>query len=300
MTDARLRDDWALLQGAIDIHIHHSPDLYLRIQDPVELALDARNAGMRAICIKRHNLPTAGLAYMAKKVVPEVDIFGSIACNREVGGLNPFAVEAAIKYGIRQLWLPTIDSTNHEVVTGSVGQHGKGLTIRGGISEYAKKQPRLHLLDNEGQLLPEVVEIIRQVRDADIILNMGHTSFKEMMAVLEEAKRQQVKRVVCDHPFFLHLNLNQQLAIVERGAWMNFTAGELLPRWWRVSIGDFAESIRRVGVHRSVISSDCGQLHNPPMVEALRMTCQLLIEEGFSLDDIKRMIQQNPAELLYP
>lgn len=300
MTPPRLRDDQDLLRGAVDIHIHHAPDLYPRIQDPVELATEARAAGVRAICIKRHNFPTPGLAVMAQKIVPEVDVFGSLACNRQVGGLNPLAVEAAIKYGVRQIWLPTIDSSNHEVVTGSVGQHGKGLTIKGGISEYAAKQPRLYVLDNEGKILPELDEIIAQIADADIILNLGHISFKEMIAVVEKAKAQGVKRVVCDHPFFLKLSTEQQLAIVDHGAWMNFTAGELLPRWWRASVADFAAAIRKVGVKRSVISSDCGQLHNPPMVEALRMTCQLLLEEGFGVDEIKTMLHHNPAQLLYP
>ena len=295
-----LRDDLELLRGAIDIHIHHAPDLYARIQDPVELAQDARAVGMRAVCIKRHNFPTAALAQMAQKIVPEVDIFGSLACNRQVGGLNPLAVEAAIKYGVRQIWLPTIDSTNHEVVTGSVGQHGKGLTIKGGISEYALKQKRLYCLDQNGTVLPELKEIIQQVTDADIILNLGHISFNEMVAVIDQAKKQNTKRIVCDHPFFLRLDLEQQIAIVERGALMNFTAGELLPRWWRASITDFAGAIRKLGVAHCVISSDCGQLHNPPMIEALRMTCQLLLEEGFSADEIRRILHENPAALIYP
>jgi hypothetical protein len=82
--------------------------------------------------------------------------------------------------------------------------------------------------------------------------------------------------------------------------WINFTAGELLPRWWRVSVADFTAAIRKVGVGRSVISSDCGQLHNPPMVEALRITCQLLLEEEFTVDEIKIMLHRNPAALLYP
>jgi len=296
----KLRDDLDLLRGAVDIHIHHGPDLYARIQDPIELATDARAAGVRAVCIKRHNFPTAGLAEMARKAVPGIDVFGSLACNRQVGGLNPLAVEAAIKYGVRQIWMPTIDSTNHEVVTGSVGQHGKGLTIKGGISDYAARQPRLYLLDDDGEVVPELAEIIQQIADADIILNLGHTSFKEMIAVAERAKRQGVKRIVCDHPFFLKLSSEQQVAIVERGVYMNFTAGELLPRWWRVSVADFAAAIRRVGVKRSVISSDVGQLHNPPMVEALRITCQLMLEEGFSADEIKTMLHHNPAQLLYP
>jgi hypothetical protein len=294
------RLDLELLQGAVDIHIHHGPDLYPRIQDAFELAQDAKAAGMRGVCLKTHNFPTAPMALLARKHVPGIDIFGSITCNLEVGGVNPSAVEAAIKYEARQIWLPTIDSTNHALVTGSVGQHGRGLTIKGGLSDYARKKPRLFLLDDEGNLAPALHEIFSMVADADIILNLGHISFKEMTAIVPAAQRAGVKRIICDHPFFSCLSLGQQSELADQGVWINFTAGELLPRWWRVSVADFAAAIRNVGVPRAVISSDCGQLHNPPMVEALRITCQLLLEEDFTADEIKRLLHHNPAELLYP
>ena len=197
------RPDLDLLQGAVDIHIHHGPDLYARIQDPIELANDAKFVGMRAICIKRHNFPTSGLATITRKVVPDIDIFGSIACNHQVGGVNPIAVEAAIKYGARQVWLPTIDSMNHARVTGAVGHHGRGLTIKGGLSAYALKKPAIELLDSEGKTSPELQEIIRLIAEADIILNLGHTSFTEMVEVAKQAKVAGVRRIVCDHPFFL-------------------------------------------------------------------------------------------------
>lgn len=294
------RLDLELLQGAVDIHIHHGPDLYPRIQDAFELAQDAKAAGMRGVCLKTHNFPTAPMALLARKHVPGIDIFGSITCNLEVGGVNPSAVEAAIKYEARQIWLPTIDSTNHALVTGSVGQHGRGLTIKGGLSDYARKKPRLFLLDDEGNLAPALHEIFSMVADADIILNLGHISFKEMTAIVPAAQRAGVKRIICDHPFFSCLSLGQQSELADQGVWINFTAGELLPRWWRVSVADFAAAIRNVGVPRAVISSDCGQLHNPPMVEALRITCQLLLEDDFTADEIKRLLHHNPAELLYP
>ena len=294
------RLDLELLQGAVDIHIHHGPDLYPRIQDAFELAQDAKAAGMRGVCLKTHNFPTAPMALLARKHVPGIDIFGSITCNLEVGGVNPSAVEAAIKYEARQIWLPTIDSTNHALVTGSVGQHGRGLTIKGGLSDYARKKPRLFLLDDEGNLAPALHEIFSMVADADIILNLGHISFKEMTAIVPAAQRAGVKRIICDHPFFSCLSLGQQSELADQGVWINFTAGELLPRWWRVSVADFAAAIRNVGVPRAVISSDCGQLHNPPMVEALRITCQLLLEEDFTADEIKRLLHHHPAELLYP
>jgi hypothetical protein len=294
------RRDLELLQGAVDIHIHHGPDLYPRIQDPIELAQAAKAAGMRAVCLKTHNFPTAPMALLTRKVVPDIDIFGSIACNLEVGGINPSAVEAVIKYEARQIWLPTIDSTNHAVVTGSVGQHGRGLTIKGGLSDFSRNKRRLYLLDSDGALVPELHEIFRMVADADIILNLGHISYKEMSVIVPAAKQQGVKRIVCDHPFFSHLSLAQQVELADQGVWINFTAGELLPRWWRVSVADFAAAIRHVGVARAVVSSDCGQIHNPPMVEALRMTCQLLLEEDFTVDEIKRLLHHNPASLLYP
>ncbi len=274
------RRDLELLNGAVDIHIHHGPDLYPRIQDPIELAQDAKAAGMRAVCLKTHNFPTAPMALLVRKVVPDIDVFGSIACNLEVGGVNPSAVEAVIKYGARQIWLPTIDSTNHAVVTGSVGQHGRGLTIAGGLSDFARNKQRLFLLTAGGALVPEL--------------------FQEMKAIVPAAKQQGVKRIVCDHPFFSRLGLAQQVELADQGVWINFTAGELFPRWWRVSIADFAAAIRNVGVKRAVISSDCGQLHNPPMVEALRITCQLLLEEDFTAEDIKVLLHHNPANLLYP
>ena len=90
------------------------------------------------------------------------------------------------------------------------------------------------------------------------------------------------------------------MELADHGVWINFTAGELLPRWWRVSIADFAAAIRNVGVSRAVISSDSGQLHNPSMVEALRITCQLLLEEEFTVGEIRILLHHNPAGLLYP
>lgn len=294
------RLDLELLQGAVDIHIHHGPDLYARIQDPIELATEAKAAGMRGICIKRHNFPTSGLAALTCKVVPDVDVFGSIACNHQVGGVNPLAVEAALKYGARQVWLPTIDSANHSRVTGAVGQHGRGLTIKGGLSAYALRQPAIELLDGDGKTSPELKEVVQQIADADVILNLGHISFAEMIVVAKQAKSQGAERIVCDHPFFLRLTLEQTIEIADLGVFINYTVGELLPRWWRASIADFAEAIRKVGIARCVVSSDCGQLHNPPMVEALRMVCQLLLEEDFTPDEIRVLLHKNPRALLYP
>jgi Family of unknown function (DUF6282) len=295
-----MREDLELLRGGIDIHVHSGPDLYPRIQDHVELALSARTAGMRALVIKSHNFPTAAHAVTTSKAVSGIDVFGGIALNLHVGGINPIAVEAAIKYGAKQVWFPTVDSCNHaRLVGGEVGQHGKGLVIAGGLSEYTVKHPRIRIVENDGSVSREVHEILRLIAAANIILNVGHTSFEEMEALLIAGRAADVKKMVVDHPFFSQLTLQQQERLAALGAFINYTAGEILPRWWRVSVEDFAAGIRRIGVARTTLSSDAGQLHNPPPVEALRITVQLLLEEGFSTDEIRTLLHENPAKLLY-
>jgi hypothetical protein len=295
-----MRDDLELLKGAIDIHVHSGPDLYPRIQDHVELAQTARDAGLRALVIKSHNFPTAAHAIATSKAVPGIDVFGGIALNLHVGGLNPIAVEAALKYGARQVWFPTVDSLNHASLTGGeVGQHGKGLVVAGGLSPYTRNHPRIRVISHDGSLPSEVHEIFRMIAEANVILNVGHTSYEEMEQLVRAAPTAGIRKIVVDHPFFSRLTLQQQEKLVTLGALINYTAGELLPRWWRVSVEDFAAGIRRIGVAHTVISSDAGQLHNPPPVEALRITVQLLLEEGFSAEEIRTMLHNNPAKLLY-
>ncbi len=295
-----MRRDLELLRGGIDIHVHSGPDLYPRIQDHFELARAAREAGLRALCIKSHNFPTAARAALARQVVSGIDVFGSINLNLHVGGLNPIAVEAAIKYGARQVWFPTVDALNHAaLVGGETGQHGRGLVVTGGLSEYTRKHPRIRILREDGGLRPEVPEILRLIAEANVILNPGHISYEEMERLVPAARAAGVRKVLVDHPFFSKITVEQQEKLVEAGALINYTACELLPRWWRVSVEDFAAGIRRIGVAHTVLSSDCGQVHNPPPVEALRITVQLLLEEGFSAAEIRTMLHDNPARLLY-
>ena len=54
-----MRQDLELLQGACDIHIHSSPDVFVRLYDHIDVAKQARDAGMRAVLMKCHHQGTA-------------------------------------------------------------------------------------------------------------------------------------------------------------------------------------------------------------------------------------------------
>src|SRR6266571_7011559 len=103
------------VSGAIDMHAHAAPDGVPRKMDAVDLARLAKERGMRAIVLKNHYEPTASLAYIVRKDVPGIEVFGGISLDLTVGGVNPAAVEWMTKvrggYG-RVIWLPTYDSEN--------------------------------------------------------------------------------------------------------------------------------------------------------------------------------------------
>src|SRR5580698_2524799 len=81
------------LAGVIDIHVHSAPDSTPRKIDAIDLARLAKTRGMRGLVLKNHYEPTASLAYVVRKEVPGIEIFGGVDLNLSVGGMNPSAVE---------------------------------------------------------------------------------------------------------------------------------------------------------------------------------------------------------------
>ncbi|HEY7391217.1 MAG TPA: DUF6282 family protein, partial [Bryobacteraceae bacterium] len=107
------------LTGAIDMHAHSAPDGTPRSIDAIDLARLAKTRGMRALVLKNHYEPTASLAFVVRKEVPGIEVFGGISLDLTVGGVNPAAVEWMTKvqggYG-KVVWLPTFDS-EHQVTS---------------------------------------------------------------------------------------------------------------------------------------------------------------------------------------
>lgn len=156
-----------LIKGGIDLHTHSNPSWVHRSVSDFELAKEAKDYGLGGIVIKAHECPTAGRAYLVQKIYPDIHVFGGIALNLQLGGLNPFALEVAIKMGAQIVWLPTSSAANHIRRFEAPGKQAKrhfDLDPGEGIS----------VLDNSGNLKPEVLKIIEMVAKADIVLASGH------------------------------------------------------------------------------------------------------------------------------
>ena len=293
-----MREDTELLKGAIDVHLHAGPSVFPRLMDAVEAAETARAAGMRGIVIKHHHTPTVDRAYLVHRAVPEVEVYGGVTLNYAAGGLNPFAVDAALRLGAKVIWMPSVDAFNHTRHFGELGKYGSRL-------DYNKPQiyevmEGITVFDDEGGLDLRVGQILDLVADADAAIATSHLDFEESKALIEEARRRGVKKLVATHVRFVtaSLSVEEQKWMAERGVFLELCYSSLSPAWRCTSIDEVVEAVREVGSEHYVLASDLGQVHNPSPPEGLRIYIMMLLERGFEPDEIRVMVKDNPEKLL--
>lgn len=292
------RMDIELLKGAVDIHVHSAPSLMER-HEAIDIVRHARDMGLKGMVLKHHHLFTFDRVYYLKQQVPGIDIFPSLTLNYCFGGLNPFAVDTAIKFGAKAIWMPTIDTYHQQIQYGSLGGYGKFQSPD--KSFIYEKAEGITIWDKNKKLLPELRDIFQLVKEANIILAVGHLTIEEIEIFVKEASDYGVKKIIVDHPNVKALNIpiKIQKKLVKNGAKMNYCFSEISPKWWSISIHDYVNNIYELGAENVVLSSDLGQVHNPLPAEGLRILIQLLIEEGVDVNDIKKMLKENPSSLLY-
>jgi hypothetical protein len=266
------------LDGVIDLHVHAGPDVRPRKTTALALARAARAAGMRGFVFKNHHVPTVVSAAVLREAVPGLEVFGGIALNWSVGGLNPAAVEAALKMGAAEIWMPTLDSAHERAYR---GQPGSGITI----------------LDERGRLLSAVQEIVRLIAAHNAVLGLGHISLAEMQALLPTARESGVQKIVVNHPEinFLDLSVAAQRELSGPGVFFErcFVRANCAVDW-----DGFAAGIRALGVETTVLATDLGQTDNPDPVSGMRQMLDELARRGFTDRELQVMACQNPARLL--
>src|ERR1700755_2025314 len=162
---------WAQsLAGVVDIHVHSDPDSVPRSTDAIEVATLGKSRGQRGFVLKNHYESTASLAYIVRKEVPGIEVFGGIDLNLTVGGMNPSAVEhmAAITGGYgRFVWMATFDSENQ---------------VR-----YSQQDRPFVRIAQDGQLVPEAKAVIAVIAKRNLVMATGHSSAEEDLVLVREA-----------------------------------------------------------------------------------------------------------------
>jgi hypothetical protein len=288
------------LSGAIDLHVHTHPCLFDRVCDDRTAAFAYAQAGMSGCMIKCHHESTVSRAREVECQVqaqyPGFRVFGGIVLNYYVGGINPQAVEAAVRLGGRCVWMPTTDAENHARAHGGRGVYdvqASGSSGRAAVSGVT-------VFDSDGKISEATVEVLKVVADYGVILGTSHLSHEEIFALVKAARDAGVKKVLITHPFFKvpMLSVEQLKELVELGATPEFGYCTVSPMWAYASLDKVVGAIKTLGARNCVLMSDAGQRHNPMPPEALRVFCQCLYEKGLTKEEIGLLTCGNPKRLL--
>ena len=272
------------LEGVIDAHAHCGPDSLPRTIDGVDLSRLALAEGLRAIVLKNHYEPTATLAYLARKAVPGIEVFGGIALNLAVGGINPHAVERMSMmtggYG-RVVWMPTFDAEAH-------------------VRHFGEDRAFVPI-SRDGRLLPEVQRVIEIIAQRDLVLATGHSSAVECLLLVQDARRQGVRRIVVTHAAMapIHMPVEKMKEAASMGAYIEFVYNGLIGPFKEFDLSDYAAIIRAIGTQSAILASDLGQPVNPVHPEGLKTYFEGMEQQGFSSAEVSEMTKKNPAILLF-
>ena len=275
------------LTGIIDMHIHSAPDIRQRKLDDLQLMEAAVERGVRAIVIKSHMVPTADRATLVNKIrqekYPDSDfqMFGSLVMNLAVGGINPWAVEASIKLGAKEIFLPTMTAENH-----------------------CKKEKKDHYVSvvKDQKIVEPLKDVFNLVRDYDVALGTGHISPSEIFTVVEAARDAGVKKIIVTHPEFhiVGMSLEEEARIVK-------DYDVLLEKVYAQPIGggvykknlpDNVAHMKEIGCEHFIVSTDGGQMQNPEWYNTIAEYIDYLYDSGFSQEEIDVMTKKNPGKML--
>jgi Family of unknown function (DUF6282) len=315
-----------LLHGAIDIHVHAGPHIFSspRRVNPIEAAIQARDAQMRAIVYMDVFEMSTGTAWIVSQVVPDFPVFGGIILNTVYGGMNPRAVKTALHYGSGAKFV-------------SFGAHStyfqakkEGRVVDGTFVPLSELYPKFKeeelsraiRIPLEGDVSPELHEILQLISDnPDVYLNTGHVSNDEALRLLDLAAQYGIKKTLLASSVTKNMSIEEQKLAASKGAFIEhtlaaFTHTTSIPKTHYyvereyaamdegISLGQsgavrqVGEQIEAVGAEHCILATDFGVYTLPPPVEGLREFIACMLDVGIPADDVRLMVSTNPAELL--
>ena len=267
-----------ILRGSFDLHVNAGPDPgQERRVDALDAGRYAHESEMAGFALKSHHYPTAPLAHALNRVYPGLNVVGAVALNSQVGGLNPHAVEASAAMGAGVVWMPTHDADF--------------FTRRQGLG------PGIRVLDERGRLRPEVHDIIEVARRNGMVLASGRLAPDETIALFTAAAAAGVERMLATHPAPT-ASLDQMAAMTAAGAFVELTMLACMPSSRLMTLEAVVETARSLGPQRCVVTTDFGQLVNPPPAEGMRMAIAGLLDAGLTAAEVEAMVKTNPRQLV--
>jgi hypothetical protein len=263
----------------------------------LQIAVDASRAGMRALAFKDHWNVSANAAYLVQRHIDSLVERGELTHRVEVYGgtgtclgMNPDAVRIALQYpNCKMIWFPTFTSFGFWRGTGK-------------RSDGRMQRTDVRLVGDNGEVLPEVVEIMEMAVAKKVGIGFGHTDFKELLPLAKLASKLGV-RATLDHPL-LELNkllLDEMKELADLGVYVGTYCQPMIPSLYQ-PVADPMETvktIKAIGADRCIIGSDFGQVLHMDSIDGMRVFIRALLGFGISEKEVKAMLQDNPAKLMW-
>jgi len=288
------------VRDGVDVHVHIAPDVVERRIDDVSLARRCEEVGLAGFVMKSHYTSTAERASVVRAVVPGIAALGALVLNRAIGGMNALAVEIAAREGARVIWMPTTDShaeREHLAHQGPNANLPVWAKVEAEFNERGIKSGPVAALDEAGELLADTRLVLEVVAEHGLVLATGHLGREELFPVVAAAREAGIEHVVVTHPDFpaQDLSIDEQRELADLGAWIErcFTT----PYTGKCSWDRWIDGIRAVGPERTILSSDLGQIRNPPVEDGLPLMADRLLDAGFGEDEVRTMAVTNTRAL---
>jgi Family of unknown function (DUF6282) len=130
-----------------------------------------------------------------------------------------------------------------------------------------------------------------------MVLATGHLSRDEILAVVDAAIDVGIETIVITHPEFpaQDIGVEDQIELAGKGALLErcFTT----PHTGKVTWERIFEAVRATGVEHSVLSTDLGQVFNPPVEDGLALMADRFLDAGFDEEEIRTMAVTNTQRL---
>jgi uncharacterized protein DUF6282 len=287
-----------ILVGVIDVHAHSGPDSRPRSIDFLDAARYAKLKGMRGLVLKHHRDPTAGYAYIVRKEVPGLEVFGLIDLNQNVGGLNPFAIEqfasvtmpGAPPQGYGRVVMLASDDTPYQL------QVAKNTTT-----------PPVVVVQN-GQVTAQAKAIMQLIKKYDFTLTTGHHNGAESVIIVREAIAQGIsaQRIGVTHANIdpPGLTIAQMQEVAKMGAFVEVCTQSqraLTPEAEKALAARddrIADIIKQVGANNIIVETDLGQANNEYHGDGIVSFVRAMWARGISRADTDIMTKRNPARYL--
>ncbi|GLU27352.1 hypothetical protein Brsp01_25850 [Brucella sp. NBRC 12950] len=286
-----------ILIGAVDPHVHSGPSIAPRMVDHLELAKIYSDAGFIAAVTKDHDYAGVATAQLIANHYPDLrtKIYSGIVLNNVVGGLNPYAVEHTAAMGGKVVWMPTLAAENH------LQWEKTGSWAHPASTQKMRSASPVPVLDGQKQVVDALKEILDIIAKNNMTLASGHIHVSETWIVFEEAKRRGVERLIFTHPEdVVGASLEDVRGIAEMGAYVEHSLAFFVEgsKFKTCTSEDMKSLVDTAGIDRTIICSDLGQVGVVDPLEGFKRGISILMELGYSDEDIHKMVATNAAKVL--